>query len=150
MNDAEKLAAIAAILGGNTPATPDDWRTETGFPKVKTIAGVRILLQEPINWQWLPSTAAQMYGGQGTAGGNPDPSNGDGSTAFPRRTYWGWPIHYAANMDGSLTGKGVVVHGDASIDPPTDVAVEAYLAALLVQHANQVQSQADLNARPKP
>jgi hypothetical protein len=75
------------------PAVVTDWRTETGFPKMKQVDGNQYLLFEPINPDWKSGPSNRVFGGSGPSGPFlSEPSNSDAT--HPRRSPAGYPLFY--------------------------------------------------------
>ncbi len=83
----QALRIVADALDGKSSGGSDAWRSETGFPKVKTINGATVMLYAPINPEWEPSTAAKTLGQQGSH--VQDPSMPPGA-----RSPSGFPLYY--------------------------------------------------------
>lgn len=90
-------AAVQAVLAG--PATPgeEDWRNETGFPKVKTINGVTMMLKAPLNPLWRGSVTSEVFTSYGKTGA--DPSNSPDPDTYPLRSPGGFPMVYPVVLD---------------------------------------------------
>lgn len=56
-------AGTASVIG-QAPSAPvnEDWRNETGFPKIVQFGRARFMLTAPINPAWQPSVNAQVIG----------------------------------------------------------------------------------------
>lgn len=83
----QALRIVADAMDGKSGGGSDDWRTETGFPKVKTINGATIMLYAPVNPEWEPSLAAKTFGQQGRHVDDPSLPPGARSPA-------GFPLYY--------------------------------------------------------
>lgn len=85
-------AGTASIVGqpSSGPAN-EDWRNETGFPKIVQFGRARFMLTAPINPKWRPSANAEVIGA--APAHLADPSGGARSPAgFPLvdgRVLWG-------------------------------------------------------------
>jgi hypothetical protein len=76
------ITAVRVV--GSTLPPVEDWRTETGFPKIKEFDGVAIMMAGPANPSWKPSMAAHLFGQQGAHVADPSYPPGARSPAgFP-------------------------------------------------------------------
>ncbi len=66
---------------GGAAVVADDWRSETGFPKLKTYDGVLVNVTSPVNPLWVPSVIAHVLGAQGAH--VVEPSAGRSPAGFP-------------------------------------------------------------------
>lgn len=58
-------AVVDALAKHPGAAAADDWRHEGGYPKIKVFEGAALMLQAPINPDWVPSTIARVLGKDG-------------------------------------------------------------------------------------
>lgn len=138
---AEVAAAVQKVLAGSTPVeNNEDWRNETGFPKVKTINGVTMMLLEPLNPKWRGSVASQIITGYGKVG--VDPSNSPDPAVYPLRSPAGFPMIYPVIPDQN--GKPFVSNKmppRVSFDGQTfenDAMVDDYLTRVSLRDQNLI------------
>jgi hypothetical protein len=119
MDMQEFMAAFAAMFSSATA-----WRSETGFPKIKSVNGAHFMLDEPLNPDWRPGPTDHVFG----SGSNylADPSNGTGG-AFPRRSPAGYPLVYGIEGDGTPSARlpARVLYGGTTHDD--DAAVKVWI-----------------------
>lgn len=95
--------AVQAVLNADSPVENNDWRNETGFPKIKVVDGKRYMLKAPINPDWLGSTYDYTFGGEHLGDNGPylqDPSNADDTHAL--RSPNGYPLFWPKDGDKCL------------------------------------------------
>lgn len=92
-----------ATTGSVVPAG-EEWRTESGFPKLKTFDGVQVMCMTPINPDWMPSMYAHTLGAQGAYVNDPSAPVGARSPA-------GYPVYH-----------GSVLYSDAQFANDADLA----------------------------
>jgi hypothetical protein len=115
---ANQLMALANELlvnAGQAPATPgEDWRMETGFPKIKVIDGASLMLYSPVNPLWKPSQSAWVFSQSGAHVNDPSDPVGARSPA-------GFPM-----------ARGSVLYGDSAF--ANDADVMKYIRDLAAQN----------------
>lgn len=118
-------AGTASIVGqpSRGPAN-EDWRNETGFPKIKQFGRAQFMLTAPLNPRWRPSAHAEVIGAAPAY--LADPSGGARSPA-------GFPLH-----------NGRVLYGDSTFE--NDAMLEDYIARTAMRDANLIAGDAALAA----
>lgn len=95
------VTTVSNILNATSGGGNEDWRNETGFPKIKVVDGKRYMLKAPINPDWLGSTYDYTFGGAQFGEDGPylaDPSNADATHAL--RSPNGYPLFWPTGEGG--------------------------------------------------
>ena len=141
------LAELLARAGGasnDSGAEPKAMRPRMVGPgPVILPSGAAVVLDEPIAADWQPSMESITFGSQGRFVG--DPSNGDGSPEFPRRSPSGYPLQYGRTPKG-LVGPGRIVWGGSTLTDEAELASNQ--AAVVQRSANLRRAMEQLAATP--
>ncbi len=97
-------------ISENVNDETQDWRNETGFPKIKKINGINYMLRAPLNPVYEGSASNHIFGGQDNTYIS-DPGGIDG-----KRSPWGLPMM-----------NNIVLFGGSSFI--NDQAVKDYLSS---------------------
>jgi hypothetical protein len=124
----ERFAALEAAVAQILALMRGDIRSDvrTVGPGVFTVGGATMNLLEPLAVDWEPSHYAREMTKYGKVGD--DPSNGDGSAAYPRRSLRGYPFVYATGVSGPV-GHGVIAFAGQTF--ADDNAVAAFKKRML-------------------